>query len=81
VIATRVGGVPSLIIDGITGLLVEKNDVEGHVRALESLYENHRLQQQLSKNARLIARERHDRKTILDNTLHTYEKLVATTYA
>ena len=81
VIATRVGGVPSLIIDGITGLLVEKNDVDGHVRALESLYENRRLQQQLSKNARLIARERHDRKTILDNTLHTYEKLVGAAYA
>ncbi len=78
VIATRVGGVPSLIIDGITGLLVEKNDLDGHVQVLERLRRDRRLQQQLGNNARLTARERHDRGKILDNTLHTYEKLIAT---
>jgi glycosyltransferase involved in cell wall biosynthesis len=81
VVATRVGGVPSLIIDGQTGLLVEKNDLEGHVRALKRLYEEEPLQQWLGQNARFTARQRHDRQTIIDNTLQTYGKLMATSYA
>jgi glycosyltransferase involved in cell wall biosynthesis len=81
VIATRVGGVPSLIIDGRTGLLVEKNDIEGHVRVLRHLYDDYPLQQWLGQNARIKARIRHDRQTIVDNTLHTYEKLMDLTYA
>jgi glycosyltransferase involved in cell wall biosynthesis len=81
VIATRVGGVPSLITDGVTGLLVGKNDLEGHVRTLRRLHEDTRLQRYLGQNARVTARKRHDRQTIVDNTLQTYGKLMATPYA
>jgi glycosyltransferase involved in cell wall biosynthesis len=81
VIATRVGGVPSLISAGLTGLLVEKNDLQGHVRALGLLHSDRVLQQQLSGNARVIARQRHDRSAILDDTLSTYQKIMAAVYA
>ena len=37
VIATRVGGTPELVLDGKTGLLVERNDPEGLAQALLSL--------------------------------------------
>jgi len=80
-IATLVGGVPSLITDGLTGLLVEKNDLEGHVRALRRLQEDYPLQRWLGQNSRLLARGRHDRQTIVDNTLQTYGKLMASAYA
>jgi glycosyltransferase involved in cell wall biosynthesis len=81
VIATRVGGVPSLISDGLTGLLVEKQDLASHVDALQRLYGNRSLQQKLSANARILARQRHNRATILNDTLHAYEKVMAAAYA
>jgi glycosyltransferase involved in cell wall biosynthesis len=81
VVATRVGGVPSLISDGLTGLLVEKQDLVSHVDALQRLYGSRSLQQKLSANARILARHRHDRASILNETLHTYEKIMAAAYA
>jgi glycosyltransferase involved in cell wall biosynthesis len=81
VIATRVGGLSSLISDGLTGLLVEKQDLASHVDALQRLYGNRSLQQKLSANARILARQRHDRVTILNDTLHAYEKIRTAVYA
>ncbi|MFC5413065.1 glycosyltransferase [Larkinella bovis] len=40
VIATRHGGIPEVIIDGISGFLVDEHDVEGMAQALISLIEN-----------------------------------------
>jgi len=37
VIATRVGGVPDLVEDGLNGMLAEADDVEGVARAIESV--------------------------------------------
>ena len=78
VVATRVGGVSSLIDDGKTGLLVRKNDEMGHVAALETLYGDVVLQRWLSRNSQAVARQRHDTKTILDTTVNTYRTLAAT---
>jgi glycosyltransferase involved in cell wall biosynthesis len=62
-------------------LIDNSPDIAGHVRMLRHLYEDYPLQQWLGQNARVTARQRHDRKTIVDNTLHTYEKLMDVTYA
>jgi glycosyltransferase involved in cell wall biosynthesis len=75
VVATRVGGVPSLIEDEQTGLLVEKNDEEGHYHALDRLYWDTDLQRCLSHNSREMARRRHDKHTIVKRTVDTYQKL------
>ena len=77
VIATLVGGVPSLIDDGRTGLLVEKNDEQGHIEMLERLYADTGLQHLLSGNGREMARRRHDGKTIVEKTIDTYQKLAS----
>jgi glycosyltransferase involved in cell wall biosynthesis len=77
VVATRVGGVPSLIQHGETGLLVEKNDEESHFRALDRLYSDKGLQQYLSRRSREMARQRHDKRDIIEKTLYTYQKLAA----
>jgi glycosyltransferase involved in cell wall biosynthesis len=77
VIATRVGGVPSLIDDGRTGLLIRKNDEIGHVAALERLCRDASLQRWLSRNSREAARQRHDTKAILETTLATYRAVAA----
>jgi glycosyltransferase involved in cell wall biosynthesis len=77
VVATRVGGVPSLIENEQTGILVEKNDEDGHYQALERLFWDTDLQRCLSHNSREIARRRHDKRTIIEKTVNTYQKLAS----
>ncbi|MDX2215238.1 MAG: glycosyltransferase family 4 protein [Oculatellaceae cyanobacterium bins.114] len=55
VIATRVGSMPEAIIDGQTGLLIEKDDVEGLAHALRRLRDNPHWRSQLGKTARELA--------------------------
>lgn len=52
IIATRVGSMPEAIIDGQTGLLIEKNDVDGLVTALRALRDRPTLRHQLGRQAR-----------------------------
>jgi len=78
VVVTRVGGVSSLVDDGRTGLLVRKNDEEGHVTTIKRLYHDSGLQRWLSRNSHEMACQRHDAGTILETTLRTYRMLAAT---
>jgi len=75
VIATNVGGLPSLIENGHTGILVSKNDLEEHLIALEKLYTDDDLKRDLSINAMKIAKERHHKGTIVKRTINVYQKL------
>ncbi len=55
VIATRVGSMPEAVIDGVTGWLIEKNDVDGLARALERSRDDVALRLQLGQQARQLA--------------------------
>lgn len=52
VVATRVGSMPEAIIDRETGLLIDKNDVDGLAKALYELREQPELRLQWGKQAR-----------------------------
>jgi glycogen synthase len=52
VIGTRVGGTPELVIDGVTGFLVERRDPAGLARALEKLLGDAALRAALGDAAR-----------------------------
>jgi glycosyltransferase involved in cell wall biosynthesis len=52
VIGTRVGGTPELVLDGVTGLLVDRRDVDGLARALERLLTDGGLRARLGEAAR-----------------------------
>ncbi|MEK7355393.1 MAG: glycosyltransferase family 4 protein, partial [Bdellovibrionota bacterium] len=52
IVATRVGGIPECISDGIEGLLVEPNDKESLVTALEKLLNDPPLRRKLATQAR-----------------------------
>ncbi|WP_088893645.1 glycosyltransferase family 4 protein [Leptolyngbya ohadii] len=55
VIATRVGSMPEAIHDETTGLLIDKNDVDGLARSLKRLRDDPTLRLQLGKQAREMA--------------------------
>jgi glycosyltransferase involved in cell wall biosynthesis len=52
VVATNITGIPELVLDGKTGILVESKDVNGMARALLSLYENPELRREMGKQGR-----------------------------
>jgi len=56
IVATRVGGVPEIISDGLTGLLAEPADFESFSSALNLVLSNTGLSRTLAQNARAVAR-------------------------
>jgi glycosyltransferase involved in cell wall biosynthesis len=56
VVATRVGGIPDVVQDGVSGLLVESGDVAGLVEAMVSLLVDGELAERLAGGAAAAAR-------------------------
>ena len=52
IVSTNVGGLPFLITDGSTGLLVNPKDIDAMVKAIETLLTNEQLYTQLVHNAK-----------------------------
>lgn len=50
VIATRVGGIPEVVEDGKTGILIPPNDIESLAQAIRDLYEDSKKRKYLSQN-------------------------------
>ena len=57
VIMSQVGGMPEVITEGVNGMLVEPNDVDGLARALECLAQDWPLAQRLGEAGRRAAPE------------------------
>lgn len=55
VIATRVGSMPEAVVDGVTGWLIEKNDVDGLAKALMRSRDDVPLRLQMGQQARQMA--------------------------
>ncbi|HWT89344.1 MAG TPA: glycosyltransferase, partial [Candidatus Angelobacter sp.] len=70
-ISTAVGGVPSLLENGTSGILVHSGDAEGFSKAMESLLLNRNLRQSMGVAAARRARERFD----VANMVRAYEEL------
>ncbi len=51
-VVTRVGGLTEVVVDRITGLIVEPNDLEEMAKALQQLLDNQELRRNLGVNAR-----------------------------
>ena len=76
VIATAVGGVPELVIDGKTGLLVAPERVEETAAALARLHDDPRLREQLSAAAREHVLAHFSSEAMLNLTEALYSELV-----
>jgi len=75
VLASKVGGVGSLIQDGITGILLPVEHSDDFL-ALDGLFKNDTLRKSISKSARLIALERHNNDSIVDNVISGYKDVI-----
>lgn len=77
VIGSKVGGIPSLISDGKTGLLVEPENAEVLADAIIRLIEDEQLLKDLGKKAREYALENYSSVSMVERTLKVYEKNIS----
>jgi glycosyltransferase involved in cell wall biosynthesis len=76
VIATRVGGIPSLVEDGQTGLLVPWGDPNALAEKIDWLLAHPQERERLGQNAHRIARDRHNPDRVAEQTVDTYQEIL-----
>jgi glycosyltransferase involved in cell wall biosynthesis len=77
VVATRVGGVPELVVDGETGLLVPPGDARALAAALRTLLGDRELRLRLGAAGRARAEREFDLPAFRQAHLDLYERLLA----
>ena len=77
VVATNVGGVPELVVEGETGFLVPPGDPQALAGALERLLGDSALRRRLGAAGRLRAEERFDLVSTRQAHLDLYSALLA----
>ncbi|MBI2014573.1 MAG: glycosyltransferase [Candidatus Rokubacteria bacterium] len=77
VVGTRVGGTPELVLDGVTGLLVEREDPEGLARAIERLLRDGDLRGRLGEGARRHVAANFSAAASVDRLLALYGEVSA----
>jgi glycosyltransferase involved in cell wall biosynthesis len=75
IIASKVGGIPELVIDGKTGLLVEPENHVALKEAIERLINDKGLRQQLIDNAKRKVEEEFCLDSMLSKTQNLYQEL------
>lgn len=76
VIATSVGGLPSIIDDHKTGFLVPANDPFQTAYLIKTLFDNNELNRKIGDCAKKMSRERHNRENIINELICVYEKIL-----
>jgi glycosyltransferase involved in cell wall biosynthesis len=77
VIASRIGGIPEILEDGVTGLLVPPGDVRALAREMRRLYEDVRLAESLGAAARSMVRARFSPASHTERLLASYREAIA----
>jgi glycosyltransferase involved in cell wall biosynthesis/SAM-dependent methyltransferase len=75
VVATRGGGTPEALLDGVTGLLADVDDVEHLARNLCRILDDEGLRSRFARNGETFARRRFDLDAMVDRTLLVYHRL------
>jgi glycosyltransferase involved in cell wall biosynthesis len=77
VVATRVGGVPDVVRDGIDGFLVEPGDVDAMAERLSALAADAPLRHRMGEAGRASVHERYSVERLLDDVDALYRRLLA----
>jgi glycosyltransferase involved in cell wall biosynthesis len=77
VVATNVGGLPEIIEDGVSGLLVPPGDPEALSQAITRLIETPELRDRLGQAARACVESKFTWKQVANETTRAYERAIA----
>lgn len=78
VIASKVGGIPELVEDGVTGILIPHARPEELAKAINTLLQNNEVALKMGQAGRKRAEEYFDLKMIVDKTIALYEECLTT---
>ncbi len=76
IIASKIGGIPSVIDDGINGILIPPGDVNALVQKIIFLLKNKELREKLAENAREKVEKEFNQKKMVSNTIEIFEKCI-----
>jgi glycosyltransferase involved in cell wall biosynthesis len=77
VVATRVGGVPEVVVDGVTGLLVPPRDPDALSEAILTLLQDPDLRQKMGQAGRERVREHFSVERMVQDTEALYQQLLS----
>src|SRR5262249_50714396 len=77
IVATNVGGIPSMIKSGVTGLLVKPRDDRELAKAIIALLRDEALRKRLADKARKVALGRNLPARAAEKTVKAYQEIVA----
>lgn len=75
VVASRVGGLPEVVEDGITGFLVKKEDPYAIVEAIEKILNNEALKTELGRNGRAKIIKQYDWNDSVNKMVSIYKQV------
>ena len=75
IIATNVGGIPSLIENGVSGLLIPANDPYQMAYLIQKLHIEKDFAKQIGENGKNIALQRHNKETIIKELISIYNTI------
>jgi glycosyltransferase involved in cell wall biosynthesis len=76
-VATAVGGVPEVVVDGETGFLVPARDHDAMAKRIIGLLKDNALRTRMGEAGLRRARERFTVERMVEGTVATYESLIA----
>jgi len=76
VVASRVGGVPEVVEDGVTGLLFEPHDSASICGAVQQLVENPAMRESMARRSRAVAMQRFEPGVIARRHLEIYQEVL-----
>ncbi len=76
IIATNVGGVPEIVKDGVTGILVSPKDPEALYSAMNELLDDRKRQEKMGRNGKRVCNESFSSKTMVGKIEDLYDFLI-----
>ena len=76
VVASRTGGIPSMVEDGVTGLLFHNGDAEDLADSIDRIWSDQTLVKELSAHERIRASYIHDGSKNYERLLEIYREIL-----
>lgn len=80
VVASRVGGVPEMVVDGETGFLVAPGDEQALAERLATLIQLPKLRREMGERGREAARQRYESSAVASRTIEAYRLALSPVY-
>lgn len=77
VVASRVGGLPEVVVDGTSGQLLPVGDIAGMTAAALGILEDRSVAQRMGLEGRRIAQDRFEASALVPRYLHVYAAAIA----